>query len=67
VLQESPLKSSSSSQGPQTNEGDVPGGTDRLDRCRKVEHCSSGDAESSRDMRIRPLEEDIALFGYSLC
>ena len=32
----------------------------------KAVHHSSGDAESSRDKRTRPLEEDIAPFDYSL-
>ena len=63
-MQESPLKSSLSSQVPQASEGDVSQGTDRLDCCRKDEHHPFEDAESSRDMRIGPPEGDIALLDH---
>ena len=47
-----PLQTPSpSTQVPQASKEDVPGGINRLGRCRKVEHHFSGDVESSRDMR----------------
>ena len=50
----------------QASEADVPKGINGLGRCRQAEHHSSEDVEPSRDKHIRLLEEDIALFNFSL-
>ena len=65
ISRESLLKSSESSQGPQASEGDVLGGTDRLDHCRRAEYYSSEDAGSSRDMHTEPQKEDCSRLDCS--